>query len=226
MAATVYGWTPIWHWRTINVLKKTPIRGREAKRWSQREQNWTKVSSLMLHHSCQTSTWLCAKWTPRPYCSHPAHLLRPPLCSPSWLSLCSISSLLENERWESIPHHKSDHIILSFSITTLSLPPFTYLLTPSVSPFPPPNLLLPQSPCPSQKWIYGVMKAGGLWVGSFPITNVWFQELLQPSSPEKKLELYTLDKYHSYISSWLTKHVPQPQVICSVQLSDTMLMRW
>lgn len=109
--------------------KDAYYRHREAKRQSQREPNWAKVSSLMLHTQLSNPRVAPrAKWTPRPYCSHSAHLLRPPLCSPSWPSSrsCSISSLTENGRWESIPHHKSNHIILSFSITTLLLPPFTF----------------------------------------------------------------------------------------------------
>lgn len=106
----------------------------------------------------------------------PLFTFRPPPppapCSPSWLSSCSISSLPENGRWESIPHHKSNHIILSFSITTLSLPPSLPPPHSITLPFSSPSLLLPRSPCPSQNRIYSVVKAG--W-GLSPtlICNSW-----------------------------------------------------
>lgn len=56
---------------------------------------------------------------------------------------------------------------------------------------------------------------GGGGGGGFPITNLQFQELLQLSSPEKKLELCILDIYHLCILSCLTKRILQPQVIFS-----------
>lgn len=115
----------------------------------------------------------------------------------------------------SLPLHPPHSISLSFSLPPLLLLP------------------LPRSPCPSQNRIYGVwwkLEVRGWWWWwwgwGFPITNLQFQELLQPSSPEKKLELCILDIYHSCILSWLTKRILQPQVIFfPVQLSDTMLMQ-
>lgn len=104
----------------------------------------------------------------------------------------------------------------------MSLLPLYILLTPSLSFFLPP-------PAPAsltlstQKRIYGVMKAGvhGWGVSPSLICN---SRSLQPSSQNKNLELYIVDIPHLCTLPGLTKHVLQPQVICYVQLCDTMLM--
>lgn len=57
----------------------------------------------------------------------------PPSCLPHPPSPGSPTPLSENSHWESILPHKSNHIILSFSISTLSLPPSTSSLTLSFS---------------------------------------------------------------------------------------------
>lgn len=108
-----------------------------------------------------------AKWTPWPYCSHSAHLLHPLLSSQPSLSLF-ICSLCENGHWETILFHKSNHIILSFSISTLSPLPSTSspLYHSPIS-----------SPLPSPAWsslVPSLRKAHLMWVkgwGIFPFSR-------------------------------------------------------
>lgn len=155
-------------------LRKTAIteRGQKGKRRRKREQNWTKVSSLIPPPAAvKPSHSPTAKWTLWPYCSHSAHLLHPPLSSLSSLSPFSISSLQENRHWESILHHKSNHIILSFSISTLSLPPST-----SSSLYHSP--IFPPFPCSASASLLRsegeshVLKDGSQGVENFPVPGV------------------------------------------------------
>lgn len=92
----------------------------ERSKESQREQNWTKVSSLMLRQQLSNQ---CVAPVLNELHGPTVHI--PPTSVFPFLALfvLHLLSLPQNGRWESIPHHKSNHIILSFSITTLSLPP-------------------------------------------------------------------------------------------------------
>ncbi len=83
-------------------------------------------------------------------------------------SACSPSSFsLQNSYWESILPHKSNHIILSFSISTLSLPPYI-LLTPSFSSLSPFSFPLVDSLPTPQKRASDGMSDGSEGVGRFP----------------------------------------------------------
>lgn len=114
-----------------------------------------------------------AKWTLWPYCSHSAHLLHLPLSSLSSLSPFSISSLQENRHWESILHHKSNHVILSFSISTLSLPPST---SSSLyhSPISPPFPCSASDSMPCSEGASNVLKDGSQGVENFLFPGVWY----------------------------------------------------
>lgn len=146
----------------------------EAKRGSQREQNWPEVSSLMLNQQLSNqhvAPVLNELHGPTvhipPTCS--AHL-----CVPIPGSLRAPSPLSRKMDAEN-PFRTTNQIIL-----------YCHFPSPLCRSFPlhPPHpislsfssprllLLLPRSPCPSQNRIYGVMKAGGPWEGSFPITNL------------------------------------------------------
>lgn len=187
----------------------------ERSKESQREQNWTKVSSLMLHQQLsnqRVAPVLNELHGPTVHIPHTSSArLRVPLPG----SLRAPSPLSpENGRWESIPHHKSNHIILSFSITTLSLPPSLHPPHSITLPSSSPCLLLPRSPCPSQNRIYSVVKAG--W-GLSP-TLICNSRSLPAQFSEKELELNILGIHHLCTLSWLTKRVLQPQVTCAVQL--------
>lgn len=146
MSPLKYIWTHTYWWWTLKGWQGWLLeREREGERDKEREGEMKskiglKWAALMSPPAAvRPSHSLSAKWTPLPYCSHSAHLLHPSLSSSSSLSSFPISSLPENGYWESILHHKSNHIILSFSIPTLSLPPSTSFLLyhfPISPPFP------------------------------------------------------------------------------------------
>lgn len=195
---------------------------REAKRWSQREQNWTKVSSLMLHQQLSNQHVAPVLNELRGSTVHIPPSSSAHLCVPLSGSLRAPSPFSRKMNAEN-PFRTTNQIILychfpSPLCRSLSLhPPHSISLSFS-SPPPPASASASVTLSLSEQDIWCVMKAGGpqvVVVGGFPITNLQFQELLQLSSPEKKLELCILDIYHSCILSCLTKRILQPQVIFS-----------
>lgn len=128
-------------------MKKMPIRGREAKRWSQREQNWTKVSSLMPHQQLSNQ--------------HVAPVLNelhgptvhiPPTSVFPFLALF-VLHLLSPGKWtqriHSAPQIKSYYIVIFHH--HFVAPSLYILLTPSVSLFPPPACFRLGHPVPLRK---------------------------------------------------------------------------
>lgn len=149
----------------------------------------------------------------------------PPPTSVFHFLALSVLHLLSPGKWtlriHSAPQIKSYYIVIFHH--HFVAPSLYILLTPSVSPFPstpscfffclghPVPLRIGYMVC-DESWR---SVGGGGGGGGFPITNLQFQELLQLSSPEKKLELCILDIYHLCILSCLTKRILQPQVIFS-----------
>lgn len=129
-------------------LSKTAIRNGGGATWRKKAQNWTKVRSLMpppaavkLSHSPS------AKWTPRPYCSHSAYILHPPLSSSHSLSSFPPSPLSQKIGTEN-PFCPTNQIILYCHFPSplclpFPLPPSHSIIHPSLPPFPSSSCLSP-----------------------------------------------------------------------------------
>lgn len=145
-----------------------------------------------------------AKWTPRPYCSHSAHLLHPPLSSSP--SLSPDPHLLSLGKWalriHSAPQIKSYYIVI-FHLHFVS-PSLCVLLTLSFSypslPLPFPSSCLTLSlPCPSQKkgiwWDERCAEGWGVFhipIGCNPMRSAGHFGLQRQRQPAPRCDLSVL----------------------------------